>query len=377
MKRKFETIKTLQLLATIALAAVGLIVIFRDDRLYQMVGRDPSVRALCILLWLALGIAFVGIFWDFTTHSSFKKDYRELDYAVCNDPVAGIANRYSCDAMIEKYLDAPLPDHLGCAMLDLLNLREINETHGRAKGNESIQEFANILYSASLGLCFVGRNGGNQFMALFETCSEGKINTFLSRVHRQVDFYNARADIPSIEYRSGRAIARDEAVDSITQLIALANRRLTLQTDRVAGIASRTSCDEIIGAYMDKPLPRNIGCVMLDIANIREINEAGGHAEGNRVIRQFGDILREAAAGLCFVGRNGGTKFLALFEDCDEDKIEAFLEGVHGRMRAINSGGRHAPIQYRWGRAFHEDREIGGIHRLVALADRRLYDPKA
>lgn len=231
MKRKFEAVKTLQLLATIALAAAGLIVIFRDNRLYQMVGRDPSVCALCILLWLALGIAFVGIFWDFTTHSSFKKDYRELDYAVCNDPVAGIANRYSCDAMIEKYLDAPLPDHLGCAMLDLLNLREINETHGRAKGNESIQEFANILYSASLGLCFVGRNGG--------------------------------------------------------------------------------------------------------------------------------------------------TKFLALFEDCDEDKIEAFLEGVHGRMRAINSDSRHAPIQYRWGRAFHEDREIAGIHRLVALADRRLYDSNA
>ena len=162
MKKRFELFKTLQLLVLILLAGVGLFTLFTDDALYQMVGRDPSVRTLCLLLWLTLVLSFIGIYWDFSTHSAFKKDYRELDYAVYNDRITGIANRYSCDAMIEKYLDQPVPETLACVMLDILNIRDINERHGHLKGNEAIQAFSNILHTSSLGICFVGRNGGNK-----------------------------------------------------------------------------------------------------------------------------------------------------------------------------------------------------------------------
>ena len=371
MKKRFELIKTLQLLLLAAIAAIGLFVIFTDSALYQMVGRDPSIRTLCLLLWITLVISFIGIYWDFSTHSSFKKDYRELDYAVYNDHIAGIANRYSCDAMIEKYLDQPIPDTLACVMLDILNIREINERFGHLKGNEAIQAFSRILHTASLGLCFVGRNGGNKFMALFEDCDESKLGTFLARVQQQVESCNAQSGMPAIEYRTGRALSRDERVGSITQLISLADRRLTLQMDRVTGLASRASCDDIIAQYLDKQLPDSIGCVMLDIANIRDINSAYGHAEGNRAIRQFGDMLREAAAGLCFVGRNGGTKFLALFEDCSEEKLAAFTSGVCSRVARYNAE-NSIPIHCQYGQAFREGDEVVSINQLVALSDRRL-----
>jgi len=371
MKKRFELFKTLQLAALIALAGVGLFVIFTDGALYQMVGRNPSVRTLCLLLWLTLVLSFIGIYWDFSTHSAFKRDYRELDYAVYNDRLAGIANRYSCDAMIEKYLDQPVPDTLACVMLDILNIREINERFGHLKGNETIQAFSNILHTASLGLCFVGRNGGNKFMALFENCDERRLSAFLTRVQQQVEAHNAQSGTPAVEYRTGRALSRDERVSSITQLIALADRRLTLQMDRVTGLASRASCDDIIAQYLDKPLPESIGCVMLDIANIREINAAHGYAAGNRAIRQFGDILREAAAGLCFVGRNGGTKFLALFEDCTEDKLRAFLSGVTQRVALYNAQSA-VPILCLSAQAYHEGSDVVSINQLVALSDRRL-----
>lgn len=375
MKKRFELIKTVQLLLLIAIAAIGLFVIVTDGALYQMVGHDPSVRTLCLLLWVTLVLSFIGVYWDFSTHSAFKKDYRELDYAVYNDHIAGIANRYSCDAMIEKYLDQPVPDSLACVMLDILNIREINERYGHLRGNETIQAFSNILHTASLGLCFVGRNGGNKFMALFENCDESRLSAFLARVQEQVEAHNAQNDCPRVEYRTGRALSRDERVGSITELIALADRRLTLQMDRVTGLASRASCDDIIAQYLDKPLPASVGCVMLDIANIREINAAHGHAAGNRAIRQFGDILREAAAGLCFVGRNGGTKFLALFEDCSEEKLQAFLSGVSERVARLGAQG-DIPIRCLYGRAFGEGSDVVSINQLVALSDRRLNEQK-
>ena len=102
--KKFDLFKTIQLILFIALAAAGLYIIFTDHELYQMIANNTHIRLLCILLWAALVLSFLFIFMDFSLFSSFKKDYRELDYAISSDPVSGIANRYSCDNVIEKYL---------------------------------------------------------------------------------------------------------------------------------------------------------------------------------------------------------------------------------------------------------------------------------
>ena len=112
--RKHDIVKTIQLIIFILLTAFGCYKIFTNHSLYHMIASDPDVRIMFALLWFVLGLSFFFIFLDFSFSASYKKDYRELDFAVHSDPVAGIANRYSCDALIEKYLDRPLPDTLGC-----------------------------------------------------------------------------------------------------------------------------------------------------------------------------------------------------------------------------------------------------------------------
>ena len=165
--KKFDRYKTVHLILFILLAGIGLFIILTDPELYQMIANNSHIRALCILLWIVFVLSFLFIFMDFSLFSTFKKDYRELDFAVSSDPVSGIANRYSCDSIIEKYLDKPIPDGIGCIMFDLTNLQKVNQTYGHTQGNELIREFSGILQSTSLNFCFVGRNGGNKFIALF------------------------------------------------------------------------------------------------------------------------------------------------------------------------------------------------------------------
>lgn len=224
--KKFDVFKTIQLILFIILAVTGLFIIFSDNELYQMIANNPHIRTLCILLWVALVMAFLFIFMDFSLFSTFKKDYRELDFAVSSDPVAGIANRYSCDTLIEKYLDKPLPDEIGCIMFDLTNIGEINQQWGHIKGNELIYEFSNILQSSSANLCFVGRNGGNKFLALFENGTTQRMNTFLTRVDKKVKRHNADPDEIPIRYEYGLAYGEGDKVKTITDLIALSNSRI-------------------------------------------------------------------------------------------------------------------------------------------------------
>lgn len=224
--KKFDRYKTIQLIIFVLLAGISLLIILTDPELYQMIANNTHVRALCILLWVAFVLCFLFIFMDFSLFSTFKKDYRELDFAVSSDPVSGIANRYSCDSMIEKYLDQPLPRNIGCVMFDLTNIGEVNQSHGHVAGNELIHDFSGILQASSLNLCFVGRNGGNKFLALFENCTTQKLNTFLTRVSDRVDDYNDDPDSLPILYQYGTAYREDDSVETITDLIALSNRRI-------------------------------------------------------------------------------------------------------------------------------------------------------
>lgn len=223
--KKFDILKTVQLVVFVGLAAVSLFQILTDPRLYHLVATDAQIRTLCILLWLVLVLSFLFIFLDFSHFSSFKREYKELDFAVSSDPVAGIANRYSCDALIEKYVDQPLPDNIGCIMFELTNLREINKSCGHLQGNELIREFSLILQSSSAKMCFVGRNGGNEFIALFENCSRKKLINFLKQVSKKVAEHNDTMDNAPIAYRYGVAFNEGHPGGSITELVALSARR--------------------------------------------------------------------------------------------------------------------------------------------------------
>ena len=164
--KKFDTLKTIQLIVFIAMTVACIIIVFMNKNLFHLIASQGDVRLMCILLWLTLVLVFLFTFIDFSLFASFKHDYSELDYAVHSDPVAGIANRYSSDAIIEPYLDKPLPENMGCIMLELTNIKEINELYGHVQGNKLIRDFSNILKLTSVNLCFVARNGGHKFLAL-------------------------------------------------------------------------------------------------------------------------------------------------------------------------------------------------------------------
>lgn len=65
MKKTDFIYKTIQLVLYLLLTAVCLGLILPDRRLYHLVASDPSVRILCICLWLVLGMSFLFIYRDF------------------------------------------------------------------------------------------------------------------------------------------------------------------------------------------------------------------------------------------------------------------------------------------------------------------------
>ena len=223
--KKFNIIKTVQLIVMLIFLAVCVVLVLTKKELFHNIATVPGMRLTACLLWLCFGLNFAFIFLDYSFVSDYKRDYRELDYAVHSDPLSGLANRNSCDAIIERYQDKPLPPGIGCVMLEFSNIRAINEKLGHKKGNEVIRDFSTILKMSSVSLCFVGRNGGNKFLAIFEESCREDIDRFLSRVESKVRNYNEKNPEHPVEYAYGVAFDEPQKL-KINELVALSNNRI-------------------------------------------------------------------------------------------------------------------------------------------------------
>ena len=222
----FKVYKTIQLILCMAVAAAGVYFAMTDSELSHLIANNRSVMIMTMALWVLLVIAFFFIVLDYGSFAKIAKNIRELDYSVHADPTTGLANRYSCDMIIEKYLDKQLPKNIGCIMFDIINIQDINRKFGHIVGNTVIKDFSNILLAASEGVCFVGRNGGNKFMAIFESYSNDSINSFLADVEKKVIEHNAAPGAYPIEYKKGVALAGESTANMITELIAEANKKI-------------------------------------------------------------------------------------------------------------------------------------------------------
>ena len=230
--KRFEWIKTIQLILYFLLTMAALITIFRDDTLYQTIASDSHVRLLCGILWLLMGMSFVFMFLDFGSYTDLKRENLALDQAIYSDTLTGVANRYSCDAYIAQYLHKKMPRDMGCITLDLINLSSINKLYGHEGGDEAIREFSEILTEAArikgapegASNCFIGRNGGNKFLAIFRSCSHEIISDFLLEVEH-LEGQRENENRAPLVYAVGVAFDEESSVKSLVDLVALSDRR--------------------------------------------------------------------------------------------------------------------------------------------------------
>lgn len=225
---RFHIYKIVQLTILILLTLFCLICLLRPS-VKELVFADTGATLLFISDWCVLAASYVFLLLDFRIISNTKQDFSGLYEAAYADPLSGIPNRFSCDVLIDKYYNQPLPETIGCIMMDLDNLPDINSQYGHSAGNKALRHFSDILMTASQANCFVGRNGGNKFLAIFEECTPEILDDFLKNVNISLNESNEKSKSFTIDYKAGKVFNGEEHLDSITKLISLANSRIYRQ----------------------------------------------------------------------------------------------------------------------------------------------------
>ena len=91
--------------------------------------------------------------------------------------------------------------------------------------------------------------------------------------------------------------------------------------DALTGLYNRKNTEEMIEKVIEEETPGMM--FMIDLDNFKTINDNMGHAEGDRVIRMFADILRQHARKGDIVCRLGGDEFILFLVGVNDRKIAA------------------------------------------------------
>ena len=117
-------------------------------------------------------------------------------------------------------------------MFDLNGLKRINDTRGHEVGDRLISGFAKVFRQSMPSQAFLGRYGGDEFIAVLRKCDEDMAGKILADIASEVEKHNAvNVDLP-ISYSVGYAIS--DAYPECTMLMLLEEADYQMYRDKRA-----------------------------------------------------------------------------------------------------------------------------------------------
>ena len=150
--------------------------------------------------------------------------------------------------------------------------------------------------------------------------------------------------------------------------------------DALTGLYNRTKCLQIF-EVLDKGV-NDFAIVSIDMNGLKLVNDNYGHNAGDKLIKTFAEVLKDAFAGIGPVIRVGGDEFLVIVRSehlCDVDHSFAMM----AELQKTRSVKLPIPLEVAYGIAYrHELVKDSGEDAVIEaesvyhLADERMYAMK-
>ena len=156
----------------------------------------------------------------------FAAQNRMLQKKVYLDEATGLPNKNKCEEILGNPEPVPLDGLTAVCVFDLNNLRTINNNLGHEKGDEYIRSFAVELRKAVPVEYFTGRDGGDEFIAVFHGLDHSEMRRMLRMIREHMAAYSAEHPEMPLSYAVGYALSCDFEQCTMRELFRLADKNM-------------------------------------------------------------------------------------------------------------------------------------------------------
>lgn len=190
--------------------------------------KTKVLTSLELVMVILLGLLIVISLQQAITEIHLIRKNKELATAAYYDKPTGLPGRLSCEEKIWTPMDRKQGPYC-MVMMDLNNLKWVNDTIGHSAGDTLIKAFADILNHLTNENVFVGRYGGDEFIMIIKNHREEQIQQLLKEIELATIRYNHKSDQLKIQYAAGY----EYGGDSLPQMLEKADAKMYLNKTAV------------------------------------------------------------------------------------------------------------------------------------------------
>ena len=145
--------------------------------------------------------------------------------------------------------------------------------------------------------------------------------------------------------------------------------------DLATGLPNKNKCEEMLSSHL--PISKPTACFMLDLNDLKKVNDTLGHEMGDIMILNFAKLLRKVVPLHYFVGRFGGDEFIVIAENISgREEVEELIRKIKDMILKFNGLRGEFQINYACGYALSEDYPEATLFDLLNEADLNMYEDK-
>lgn len=144
--------------------------------------------------------------------------------------------------------------------------------------------------------------------------------------------------------------------------------------DLFTGLYNRNYWEQLISGTIERSIPKRFTLIVIDVDNLKSLNDNRGHLAGDKAIRIVGQSIRESIRKQDVAIRYGGDEFFILLANTKKAIVEKVINRIKENIRKRGKE-ENIHIEISAGTACSDC--TCEMEKVITIADSKMYKEKA
>ena len=144
--------------------------------------------------------------------------------------------------------------------------------------------------------------------------------------------------------------------------------------DSFTGLYNRNYWEQLISGVLHRPIPKRFTLIVIDVDNLKNLNDNKGHLAGDKAIQIVGQSIREGIRKKDIAIRYGGDEFFILLANTKKAIVEKVINRIKENIRQRGKE-ENIHIEISVGTACSDC--TCEMEKIITIADDKMYKEKA